>query len=82
MAHCSGDLLGLDESLDGMRGRDDVVQDALLGESVRLRLRLDLALVQLLANKAGANRHRGDAVLGAFRCQRLHESEDAVLCGT
>ncbi len=51
------------------------------GRPCALGLRLDLALDQLLANEAGANRHRGDAVLGAFQCQRLHESEDAMLCG-
>jgi len=39
----------------------------------------DLALDQRRAHVAGADRHRGDAVLGAFEGQRLDQAEHAVL---
>ena len=77
--HDAGDLLGLDQPLDGVRGEDDLLEHLLLGDAVRLRLVGDLLLDQRRADEAGADRAGEDAVLGALERERPHQAEHAVL---
>ena len=72
-------LLGLDQPLDGLRREDHLLEHAVLGQAVGLRLVGDLALDERRAHVGGAHGGGADPVLGALERERLDEPDHAVL---
>src|SRR3954465_6906969 len=75
----SGDFLDRYEALGWLLRQEDLANNLIAADAMRLRLALDLALNQRCPHIAGTHRIAGHATLGGLKCNNLGQADDAVL---